>query len=1017
MSSVPAAPVPVVHTDAHGRKTDIAYPNPRTLLEQIKCQPLPAEPMRHPNRAILTPLREEFGARAAAVTQAYHRPLFPGQERLAFQHLLNTQRDTVHQHPPLAPPKPRRPFVPPGGHPPDHELQQQHKKAHFAMLQGNPNRALDSLMKPLSVPIYTIDDIKKIHSLHPYASILTLPASLIPTPRELALVPVVTTKTAASVLDKINRKSAAGHSKMTHEFVHAMLAGSPKVFADLTNAILHSAAPPDPRLSAGVLALQPKFDSKGALNGTRPTVTKEPIVTLAVRAAITAERDAMRSVIKAGQYSMAQDGVKLAALDMMCKLGFDEETTASLLDKTNAFNAHSRVQMLHAVREFLPSLYAIFYRLYAIAIPIYFKGVLVCYASNGTSQGCLLAMFGHTMFDQVMKRNALLQRFPALQGKRIPGSVSYADDETLIHLPENVKTDVDIIRSVLQAGDAALNDSKQSTFAPSHVNDANSSTSMFGMFLGNPLGVREMIKKFIDDWLKQVQAVRKFATAHPVDAWYIFATSMYASMNSFARSNHLSSHELDKVNETILTEVRFHLDTPDLPWKKIMVPLVNGGVGLMPIRNTVHALRLKLLDNLPPPPPGQPSLPKRLLSFYQRCDPNIIVLPVDEVSPNEPQGDPVELDDWRKPIPRSRGFFAEFSTFLTSTETLLPHDVFLAAAKIHLGLAPPPVLEGPHTAYARDLVLTFNASFSIRNTMVPLDFHPKSFTPFAKTLAPFLARALAHVVAHCVGIIALGARSDPAHVPPPRAAPPPPGPSAPQKPLPVAPDRNPYNPRRLVVAAAQQAEVPAALAVADAPVAVAAPAAAELPVDPVVDDAPPVPDPVVENPAAAAVVADAAAAAAAAPLPPEKPPDRPGRRPASHWFGDAIVADLSLEPSAKKPRAAEPRAVEPPAELNAAAAAAPIAAPNTDAAASAEEEQQTNQPPSSPSAVQPVDPPAATAKRPLQGPDPDAIDALVADDPAEHQRKASRALDPGDFEGHAAVFDAAFDFSAVHDPA
>ena len=1013
MSSEHAVPDAVVFIDAHGRKTNIANRNPRTLLALLKEQPLPAEPMRHPNSAILGPLREEFGVRVSAVTQGYLRSQFPGEETLAFRRLLDTQRETVHQHAQSPQPKARHPFVPPGGHPPDHELNQQHKRAHRAMLQGNPGRALDALMKPPSASSLTVDDIKKIHSLHPYASILTLPPSLVPTAKELALVPLVSVKSVTSVFNSINRKSAAGHSGMTHEFLRAMFTGKFKAFADLANAILHSAVPPDPSLSAGVLALQPKFDHKGAPNGVRPTVTKEPLVTLAVRAALLTERDKMRAAIKPGQYSMASDGTKLAALEMLLKLGTDPKLHTTMLDKSNAFNAHSRIQMLLAVREFLPSLYPIFYRLYAIPIPIYFKGVLVCYASNGTSQGCLLAMFGHTMFDQVMKRNALLQRFPALQGQPAPQGVRYADDEMLAHLPKMVDIDVGIIRKVLQENDADLNDDKTGTFAPSHVNDSTSSTSMFGMFVGNSIGVRDLTTKFIEDWNKQVRAVRIFATPYPVDAWYIFATSLYQSMDSFARTNHLSSHELDKVNETILTEVRLHLDVLDLPWKKIMAPLMNGGVGLMPIRNSAHAVRLKLLSKLPSPPPGQPSLPTRLLSFYRRCDPNVTVLPVDEVSPNEPQGDPVELDDWRKPVPLPRGPFGAFSSFLTSTETMLPHAVFLAAVKIHLGLAPLPVLEGPHTANARDLVLTFYASFSIRNTPVPLDFRPKSFTPIAKNLAPFLARALAPVVAHCVGIIALGSHMDPAFVPPPRAVSPLPGPIAPQKPLPVAPDGNPYNPKRLVVAGEQQAEAPAA------PVVVDVPAAAEPLADPVAV-APPavVPDPAVavvpdppavEQPPAAAAAADAPAA----PLPPEKPPDKPGRRLASAYFdGAPDVAALSLASAAKKPRAA----AEPPAELNAAAAAAPAAAPNTDAAASAEEEQKTDQPPSSPSAALPADHSAAAAKRPLHGPDPDAIDAPVDDDPVEHQRKAPRIFDPHDFEAAAALFDEDLALPTVRNP-
>ena len=38
--------------------------------------------------------------------------------------------------------------------------------------------------------------------------------------------------------------------------------GGMSVFVDLVNAIGHTEVPPDPRLTAAVLALQPKFDQK-----------------------------------------------------------------------------------------------------------------------------------------------------------------------------------------------------------------------------------------------------------------------------------------------------------------------------------------------------------------------------------------------------------------------------------------------------------------------------------------------------------------------------------------------------------------------------------------------------------------------------------------------------------------------------------------------------------------------------------------------------------------------------------
>ena len=512
---------------------------------------------------------------------------------------------------------------------------------------------------------------------------------------------------------------------------------------------------------------------------------------------------------------------------------------------------------------------------------------------------------------------------------------------------------------------------------------------MYSVFVGNPVGIRDATTKYLENWYKDVCLVRSFGLVHHVDAWYIFAMSLYASIKSFARSNHLTPHELDKVNEWILTEVRFYLDVPDLPWKTMMVPLVNGGLGITPIRNSTHAVRRKLLDRLPPPPPGLHSLEARLLSAYRRCDPNVKALPTDEVSENEPVADPVELDDRGKPVPLPRCFFDKFSTFIMSAETILPRDTFLAAVHIHLKVIPPPLLEGAHTALARDHCQSFIASFGIRNTAIPSDFRPVSFLPIAVKCQSFIVRAMSHLVAKCVGDVALGRQFDPSFIPPPPAVPPPPGPISPQHELPTATDHNPYNPRRLVRVDEWLPYLPPPPPPPPAEQPPAADAAAAQP--PV---AAAVAEPPMEQPNVGAAVEDEPAAA----VPPDiQPPNPQGRRRQAAMFFGIDFNAIDLQHSAKKSRHApeNPPSVgelaASPAVPQPAAAAAINAAPVDDAASVGEEHQTTENPSSSPASQTDVDTSATAAKRPLQGP---ADDAQI--DGENHPNKHSRGPDPSD---------------------
>ena len=244
---------------------------------------------------------------------------------------------------------------------------------------------------------------------------------------------------------------------------------------------------------------------------------------------------------------------------------------------------------------------------------------------------------------------------------------------------------------------------------------------------------------------------------------------------------------------------------------------------------------------------------------------------------------------------------------------VMAHDLFLAAMQVHLGVSPPPVLHGPHTANAANLCVSFFANFGLHSPVVPDNFHPSSFVSIVKNYPSFIQRPFGHLVASCVAMISIHARLNPEFVRPVPAAPPPPGRVAPRRELSVASDPNPYNPRRLV------RPLPVAPVVVGALPPVAPAAAAPPPVrDPAAPPAPPAdaaaaaslpaaPPAVGPNAAPPAIPAVVAAARAPSPHDVAAPQLQPGSSSRPR------VADLGLgreEPNPKRPC---PSAVVPPA--------------------------------------------------------------------------------------------------------
>ena len=733
-----------------------------------------------------------------------------------------------------------------------------------------------------------------------------------PTLAELAQVPVVTRKQVQKFIASFNRNSAAGPSGFTHEAI-AAIATSPGgcvAITNFVNAFTHSTCPPDPFPMSSALALAPKIKN-GVEVGKRPTATKDPLISLAGKTVLEAVTLRIKQSSAPGQYCHKEHGCLLAVLDTVLRLGSDPLSVATFLDRSNAFNQNSRKQMLLAVRDIIPSLYPVYHRWYGTVSKVFFRGQFVCWSVCGVGQGCVLALAGYATLDHCLRRAGLFARLPG--NKPIPGDIRFADDQTLISLPENVKYDVGIVKASLATIDSELNDSKESSFVPSHIDTATSSASMFGVVIGNPIGVRRQVESHLSSFFRDMDLVREYASYSPVCAYYLVTTSIWPSVMSFLRSNPVSAHDLDNLNNRMLDELRWYTQVPDLQWKVVMLPPTNGGLGVHPAINSAHSLRLSLLDRLPVPPPGMPSNHERLLRAYQRFDPCVDALPTDEVSPNEPLGTPPELDDRGQPIPLPRCFFGQFASFVNSSNTIMAHDLFLAAMQVHLGVSPPPVLHGPHTANAANLCVSFFANFGLHSPVVPDNFHPSSFVSIAKNYPSFIQRPFGHLVASCVAMISIHARLNPEFVRPVPAAPPPPGRVAPRRELSVASDPNPYNPRRLV------RPLPVAPVVVGALPPVAPAAAAPPPVrDPAAPPAPPAdaaaaaslpaaPPAVGPNAAPPAIPAVVAAARAPSPHDVAAPQLQPGSSSRPR------VADLGLgreEPNPKRPC---PSAVVPPA--------------------------------------------------------------------------------------------------------
>lgn len=885
---MPVLPRPTVFTDAHGRKTNIAYPDPDAIAKAINASPIAAPAARFPEKSV----RDIFTAHARtllnAVTRAYLKPDYPGHECIAMKSFLDIPAKALHR------PEPRRKHAgrPP---PPSNEaerLLQTHKKVTGAMLLNKIARAMEALRQPSTPKTLTSADISAVHKLHPLprGECAVFEASMKPTLAELAQVPVVTRKQVQKFVSTFNRNSAAGPSGFTHEAI-AAIATSPGgcvAITNFVNAFTHSTCPPDPFPMSSALALAPKIKN-GVEVGKRPTATKDPLISLAGKTVLEAVTLRIKQSSAPGQYCHKEHGCLLAVLDTVLRLGSDPLSVATFLDRSNAFNQNSRKQMLLAVRDIIPSLYPVYHRWYGTVSKVFFRGQFVCWSVCGVGQGCVLALAGYATLDHCLRRAGLFARLPG--NKPIPGDIRFADDQTVISLPENVKYDVGIVKASLATIDSELNDSKESSFVPSHIDTATSSASMFGVVIGNPIGVRRQVESHLSSFFRDMDLVRQYASYSPVCAYYLVTTSIWPSVMSFLRSNPVSAHDLDNLNNRMLDELRWYTQVPDLQWKVVMLPPTNGGLGVHPAINSAHSLRLSLLDRLPVPPPGMPSNHERLLRAYQRFDPCVDALPTDEVSPNEPLGTPPELDDRGQPIPLPRCFFGQFASFVNSSNTIMAHDLFLAAMQVHLGVSPPPVLHGPHTANAANLCVSFFANFGLHSPVVPDNFHPSSFVSIAKNYPSFIQRPFGHLVASCVAMISIHARLNPEFVRPVPAAPPPPGRVAPRRELSVASDPNPYNPRRLV------RPLPVAPVVVGALPPVAPAAAAP----------PPVRDPA----APPAHPADAAAAASlpAAPLavgPNAAPPAIPAVVAAARAPSPHDVAAPQLQPgSSSRPRVAD----------------------------------------------------------------------------------------------------------------
>ena len=838
-------PRSTVFTDAHGRKTSIAYPDPDAVAKAINASPTAAPAARFPERSVRDIYTANGRKLLTTVTRAYLKPHYLGEECIAMKSFLDIPAKALHR------PEPLRKHA---GHPPPpsneaERLLQIHKRVTGAMHLNKIARAMETLRQPSTPKTLTSADISAVHKLHPLprGECAVFEASMKPTLAELAQVPVVTRKQVQRFVSSFNRNSAAGPSGFTHESL-AAIATSPGGCAAITNfvnAFTHSTCPPDPFPMSSALALAPKIKN-GIEVGKRPTATREPLISLAGKTVLEAVTLQIKQSSAPGQYCHKEHGCLLAVLDTILKLGSDSESIATFLDRSNAFNQHSRKQMLMAVRDILPSLYPVYHRWYGTVSKVFFRGQFVCWSVCGVGQGCVLALAGYSTLDHCLRRAGLFARLPG--NKPIPGDIRFADDQTVISRPGNVKYDVDIVKASLATIDSELNASKESSFVPSHIDTATSSASMFGIVIGNPIGVLRLVESHLSSFFRDMDLAREYASHSPVCAYYLVTTSIWPSVMSFLRSNPVSAHDLDNLNNRMLDELRWYTQVPDLQWQVVMLPPTNGGLGMHPAINSAHSLRLSLLDRLPVPPPGMLSNHERLRRAYQRFDPGAFALPTDEVSPNEPLGTPPELDDRGQPIPLPRCFFGQFASFVNSSNTIMAHDLFLAAMHVHLGVSPPPVLHGPHTANAANLCVSFFANFGLHSPVVPDNFHPSSFVSIAKNYPSFIQRPFAHVVASCVATILVHARLNPAFVRPVPAAPPPPGRVAPRRALNVAPDPNPYNPKRLVNP----------LPVAPAVVAVPPPAA------PAAVAPPPARDPAAP-PALPADAADAASLPAAPP--------------------------------------------------------------------------------------------------------------------------------------------------------
>ena len=230
---------------------------------------------------------------------------------------------------------------------------------------------------------------------------------------------------------------------------------------------------------------------------------------------------------------------------------------------------------------------------------------------KGVRQGCPLSPLLYVLvFETLLTK---IRTSPNINGLKLPGTneeaklSAFADDATLILTDYNsIFSSFQILTNYEQASGAKLNKSKSCGVWLSkwknnkdklcNIHWTNDKHKILGFFFGNGTFDKMNWKKPLDKFKKSVQFIRKRKLS-------LFGKSKLLNTNSLTKFIYISSildlsNQTLKEIETTAFEYIWNNKTEPISRKTIMLPIIQGGLGLQKLDIKIKALHVMHIKNL-----------------------------------------------------------------------------------------------------------------------------------------------------------------------------------------------------------------------------------------------------------------------------------------------------------------------------------------------------------------------------------------------------------------------------------